>query len=397
MTLPSQHGRGGPRRRVTMSRRRRRKIPLPLLFAGLVVLGAGGWFGFGLLRGGPERASAEPIETESQTTPDTARAERDAPPAPTPVVLEQGGPVEALPEPTGGAPIDALPDSPASRQDTASATREPPEPARERVTSSSPPPPAPSTGALAEAERLLSANKPLEARTLLNRALRSDAGDASALRTSLAAINEEMIFGPVITPGDPLVASYEVQPGDSLERIAKRESLGVDWRLVQRVNRVGDPRRIRVGQKLKLVRGPFHAIVDKSDYRLDLYHGPPDKPGEWLYVRSFPVGLGEANGTPLGDFVVKPDSKLVNPHWRNPRTGERFDADDPANPIGERWIGLLGVGDSSVYEGYGIHGTIEPDSIGENRSMGCVRMRADDVEVVYEMLVEGSSRVQIVP
>jgi len=391
MTLPSQHGRGGLRARVTMSRRRRRKIPVPLLFAGLVVLGAGGWFGFGLLRGGPEQASAEPIDTNPPKTPDPALAASEDPPAPTPVVLEQGGPGEALPEPRVES-IDALPDSPVAQQPEDGAQ----EPSRERVASSSPPP-APNTGVFAEADALLAANKPLEARTLLNRALLSGAGDATALRTKLTTINDELIFGPVITPGDPLVESYEVQPGDSLERIAKRESLEVNWRLIQRVNRIGDPRRIRVGQKLKLVRGPFHAVVDKSDYRLDLYQGPPDKPDEWLYVRSFPVGLGEANGTPLGEFVVKPQSKLVNPPWRNPRTGERFGADDPGNPIGERWIGLLGVDDSAVYEGYGIHGTIEPDSIGENRSMGCVRMLADDVEVVYEMLVEGTSRVRIVP
>jgi lipoprotein-anchoring transpeptidase ErfK/SrfK len=46
--------------------------------------------------------------------------------------------------------------------------------------------------------------------------------------------------------------------------------------------------------------------------------------------------------------------------------------------------------------GYGIHGTIEQDSIGRQASMGCIRMRPDDVALVYEMLSEHST-VQIRP
>jgi len=45
--------------------------------------------------------------------------------------------------------------------------------------------------------------------------------------------------------------------------------------------------------------------------------------------------------------------------------------------------------------GYGIHGTIEPDSIGQQASMGCVRLHRDDVEIIYEVLTEGASTVRI--
>lgn len=160
---------------------------------------------------------------------------------------------------------------------------------------------------------------------------------------------------------------------------------------------MSSPNRLSVGQKLKLVTGPFHAIVSKSAYRMDVYLGPTDRPDEWVYVRSFRVGLGEGNSTPLGEFVVRPKSKLINPHWVNPRTGEQFAADDPKNPIGEHWIGLDGLGDAQHYAGYGIHGTIEPDSVGQQRSMGCVRLAADDIAFVYELLTESGSRIRIVP
>ncbi|MCA9287096.1 MAG: LysM peptidoglycan-binding domain-containing protein [Phycisphaerales bacterium] len=253
--------------------------------------------------------------------------------------------------------------------------------------------------ALRAAEAEAEANRPTAAREVLLRALArtgvSDR-DAARLRDRIGALNDEILFSPRQYPDDPITESYRVQGGDSLSRIAGRQGLGVDWRLIQRINAMGTT-NIREGQTLKLIRGPFHAVVDKSDYRLDLYAGPPDSINEWVFIRSFRVGLGEGDGTPVGDFVVKRNSRLINPVWVNPRNGQRFAADDPENPIGERWIGIRGVGDSVVHEGFGIHGTIEPDSIGQQRSMGCVRMLSGDVELVYEMLAEEISRVLIVP
>ncbi len=172
--------------------------------------------------------------------------------------------------------------------------------------------------------------------------------------------------------------------------------LQVDWRLIQRVNAMADPRKLRVGQKLKLVNGPFHAVVTKREYRLDLYADPRDPDGNRLYIRSFGVGLGEHDSTPIGKFAVKSGSKLVDPYWVNPRTGQRFANSDPLNPIGERWIGLEGADPASAgLTGYGLHGTIDPASIGHDASMGCVRMLGEDVEVVYELLQERVSQVEI--
>src|SRR5262249_50702499 len=132
-------------------------------------------------------------------------------------------------------------------------------------------------------------------------------------------------------------------------------------------------------------------------YRLDLYMGAPDQPDDWVFVRSFRVGLGASDGTPLGTFVVKKGSKLVDPPWINPHSGEKFVGGDPKNPIGHRWIGLEGVGESAQHTGYGIHGTIDPDSIGQQRSMGCIRLGNDDIELMFELLGEQVSVVRIVP
>ena len=88
--------------------------------------------------------------------------------------------------------------------------------------------------------------------------------------------------------------------------------------------------------------------------------------------------------------------KLANPAWCNPVTHQRYAADDPANPIGEYWLGLEGLTGEAVGKmGFGIHGTIEPDSIGRNASLGCVRLRPADIAALYTLLVEGGSMVEI--
>lgn len=247
-------------------------------------------------------------------------------------------------------------------------------------------------------DRAMAAGRLVEARTSYARAfMHSEVSksDLEVIRQKLTTINEDLVFSAKVTPGDPLVESYTVVAGDALEKIRKKRDLTTEWMLIQRVNRMPNANALKVGQKLKLVRGPFHAVVRKSEYRLDLFAGSPDEPDNWLYIRSFKVGLGDNNGTPLGTFQIR--NKMQNPDWRNPRTGEKFGKDDPKNPIGEYWLGWQGLGDSAPITGYGIHGTVEPDSIGQSKSMGCVRLLDDDVKLVYELLATRISVVRVVP
>lgn len=250
-------------------------------------------------------------------------------------------------------------------------------------------------------DRLVGEGKLVDARVAYSRAYlnpQASAGDKASLRDKLTKINDDLVFSPKVTPGDPLAETYAVQAGDNLVKIAQKRELATDWRLIQRVNRISSPRNLSVGQKVKLLRGPFHVVISKSDFRADLFAGGPTEPERWLYIRSYPVGLGESSSeTPLGEFVVKKHGKLANPPWVNPRTGEKFAADDPKNPIGEFWIGWRGVGSSETVTGFGLHGTIDPSSIGHSKSMGCVRMNADDIAQVYELLVEEVSHIRVVP
>ena len=169
-----------------------------------------------------------------------------------------------------------------------------------------------------------------------------------------------------------LEPAYVVQPGDSLARVGNK--YGLSWEYLARVNGISDPRRIRTGQRLKVVRGPFEAVIDLTDFELKVLL-------DGRFVRRYDVGIGKDGTTPIGAFTVQ--EKQPNPkYWGDPVT----EADDPENPLGEHWIG---IGNS-----YGIHGTIEPESIRKRASAGCIRMLADDVVEVYDLLVVGS-RVRI--
>ncbi len=266
-------------------------------------------------------------------------------------------------------------------------------------------PPATASGAvaslLARGENLWASNKPVEARDALNRALSSPGANSAqqqAARALIAQINDLLVFSPRVVPGDPLARTYEIQGGDILSRIARDETLRTDWHLLMRINKIADVTRIRVNQRIKMLQGPFHAAIHKAAYRIDFYADTRDSGGNRLYIGSRPCGLGEYDSTPTGLFKVRRDSKLINPHWVNPRTGERFDADNPENPIGERWIGLEGTdSNTSSLLGYGIHGTIDSGSIGGQESMGCIRMLPADVELAYELLVVEYSTVEVLP
>lgn len=236
---------------------------------------------------------------------------------------------------------------------------------------------------LAAAQRSLSAS--------LRSGLLTPSEEAQA-RGVLADLADHLVFSGNINNSDPFSIDYTVRSGDTLSEIVHKMGLQVDWRFIQRVNNISND-TIRVGQSLKLVTGPFHAVIDKETYKIHLYLGDGN---DQVFVRSYKVGLGEYNSTPTGLFKVRRNSKLINPPWTNPRTREFYTADNPMNPIGERWIGLEGIDERTMdLSGLGVHGTIDPDSIGTDSSMGCVRMHSEDVSQVYEMLVEGVSTVEI--
>jgi lipoprotein-anchoring transpeptidase ErfK/SrfK len=155
--------------------------------------------------------------------------------------------------------------------------------------------------------------------------------------------------------------------------------------LLAEINGIRNVNLIRAGQTIKVIKGPFRAVVDSRTYTLGVYL-------QNTFVKQFKVGLGADQSTPTGEWRV--GTKLVNPTYYPPRSGQVIAADDPANPLGERWIALHGVsGEAAGQLRYGIHGTVEPDSIGKSVSLGCIRLYNEDVEALYNYLVEKESTV----
>ncbi|HIE99808.1 MAG TPA: LysM peptidoglycan-binding domain-containing protein [Planctomycetes bacterium] len=163
-----------------------------------------------------------------------------------------------------------------------------------------------------------------------------------------------------------------VEFGDTLESIAQKYQ--VPWQYLARLNSTS-PETLQAGQKLKVLNGPFGAVVDLNSFEMTIHaHG-------W-YVHRYRIGVGKDQGTPVGEFTVQ--IKRENPKWVQPN-GQIVAADDPHNPLGEYWIGLG--------EHIGIHGTIAPESIGTETSRGCIHLADGDITEVFNLLGAGSKVV----
>ena len=255
-----------------------------------------------------------------------------------------------------------------------------------------------SPDALTQGKTLKDEGKLVEARTLLNAAVLSGGlpvpADAEAAKLLMREINEVLVFSPQRIAGDPWVDEVTLRPGDILTKIAN--NIDVPYELILKINGLADARRVRAGQRLKVVKGPFHAVVSKSRFTIDLFLGSPGGT-DAMYVTTFRVGLGSNDGTPTGVWRVSPENKLKNPTYFSPRGEGVIHADDPENPLGEFWIGLMGVEGQAVGKtSYGIHGTIHPESIGKTESMGCIRLLNEDVAQVFQMLFETRSLVRVI-
>jgi hypothetical protein len=204
--------------------------------------------------------------------------------------------------------------------------------------------------------------------------------DASQRREALNKLEpflDRMIFSGRFSP---LLEGYTVVPGDSLSKIAAKLGSTVD--ALKRLNSL-QAEVIQPRMRLRGLSGKVAVHVDKSDFRLWL-----TVDGRVLMER--PVGLGRENRTPAGEFVVAVRQK--NPTWFRP--GEPpIPAGDPRNVLGSRWLGFQAT---KEFAGYGLHGTEDAASIGSESSAGCVRLRNEDIELIFDFVPLGT-RVLVRP
>ncbi len=221
---------------------------------------------------------------------------------------------------------------------------------------------------LAEAERARAEGRYLEAKPLYQQVLQQapPAEVAATVQKGLSEVNIKLIFSSVLVPNSE---TYIIVKGNTLSKIAKKYRTTVE--LLKASNGLTSD-RIRVGQRLKVSKAKFSVVVDKSQNTLIL------KDGEEV-LKVYRCATGMEGITPVGNFKIA--NRIVDPPWYSPNG--LIPPGDPRNQLGSRWLGF-------DIQGYGIHGTTDPDSIGKPVTHGCIRLTNGDVEELFIMLPEGA-------
>jgi lipoprotein-anchoring transpeptidase ErfK/SrfK len=233
------------------------------------------------------------------------------------------------------------------------------------------------------AKNLEKESKLSDARLRYREAL-ADAAPASEIwlqaAQGLGRVNTGLIFSTGATTESKV---YTVKSGDNLTDIGIK--LNTTQGLLMQANDMADPSKLSIGQQLKYTPKDFRVVIERATCRIYVL----DKNG--LFKLYF-TGLGQpGHETALGNFTV--GNKIKNPTWF-PAGKPSVPPLDPANELGTRWIPLVPAQEGLPAD-LGIHGTIQPDSIGQYMSLGCPRMHKEDVEELYDLIVR-STPVSIV-
>ena len=196
-----------------------------------------------------------------------------------------------------------------------------------------------------------------------------DFKDRDMITLELRDLNLNLIVANLKAP----VVVHDVAEGETLGKVAKKYGTTID--LIKRENQLRK-NVIWVGQKLTIWTGSFNILINKTDNTLTV------KNGEEI-IKTYPISTGKEDSTPEGEFTIT--TKMVNPVWFH--KGEIVPPGEE-NFLGTRWLGFN-------LPQYGIHGTIQPQFIGQSVSHGCIRMHNEDVEELFEYIPEGT-KVQII-
>jgi lipoprotein-anchoring transpeptidase ErfK/SrfK len=125
---------------------------------------------------------------------------------------------------------------------------------------------------------------------------------------------------------------------------------------------------------------PSYLTLDRATFTLRLWE-------HLKLAKAYTVAVGqEGLETPEGLYAIQ--EKQENPSWHVPDSAWAGDLagqvipPGPADPIKARWM--------AIFEGAGIHGTEETESLGSAASHGCVRMSIPDVEELYDRVEVGT-------
>lgn len=174
----------------------------------------------------------------------------------------------------------------------------------------------------------------------------------------------DQLAGSVIYSRQPWLGEYvTVKPTDTLETLAADHR--VPWRLLGKINGIAYPDQVQPGDKIKIVPGPFDALVDLSRRRITLRVAG-------LYAGRFQFDLGAAGSLAAGKYEV---------------VSKR----EPSNAPGGARVFWIDLG-----RGASIYGpSDEKVELGVRTVEGGIQLAARDIEDVFDILSVGSE-VEIV-
>lgn len=160
-------------------------------------------------------------------------------------------------------------------------------------------------------------------------------------------------------PGTALHWKFETPRGRLVVQSKETDPVWVppDWHYVEmaRKKQLGLAKLPR-GQKIPIGSGAV-ITVDGTDV-----------------VTRYPDGREVPFETKEGNEIVANGNVIIPPFGTNQR----------------KYLGTLGVERLYLGDGYGLHGTDEPESIGQSASHGCVRLRNEDIETLYRIVPIGT-------
>ncbi len=191
----------------------------------------------------------------------------------------------------------------------------------------------------------------------------------------LGSVNIKLLKAPLMMPGKEY---YVIQPGDYLQKIARKYNTTIP--LLKTMNGL-ESDTIRSGSRLLVFNGNFSIRVSKHRNELDLLLGNQ-------VFKRYSVGTGKFGKTPAVEFTII--DKIIEPPWTRPSDNRQIEYGDPENVLGSRWMAIKS-NDHPELTGFGIHGTWERDSIGQQSSAGCIRMLNEDVEELFDLVPRKTS------
>ncbi len=160
-----------------------------------------------------------------------------------------------------------------------------------------------------------------------------------------------------------LAPPYRVRPGDNLVQIARQYQ--VSWELLAKINGIRDPSHLEGIETIKVVRGPFHALVDLTRREMTLMLEFQDAEGQShpLYAGRFPIRALSGVSDLEGQYEVLRKSP-------GPRAQE-------SGPL------ALELSQQVI-----IHGPTGADS--PPKSRGSIELPQADMDDIYDILTIGS-------